>query len=96
MSTYNGEYGGRVVRRFQGEGGKPYIVGAELSAEEVSNWPIGNRKALHSTHKVEWYGPPRDVEIKQESKPSKKVVDIIETKAVKTSSRTNRTPRKGN
>ena len=89
--TYYGEYGGRVLRAFKGE--TPFIVGAELSAEEVMNWPISNRKALHSTHKVEWYGPPRDSK-EPVQRPAPKKADEPKTPAVKSSGSTKANPRR--
>ena len=71
MLKYTGEYGGRVLRAFKGD--KPYTRDAHLEAEEVMEWPIKNRLALHTAGKVEWYGPPVDeVEIPQKPAPSRK------------------------
>lgn len=77
---YFGEYGGRCLRKFSG-GGKTFIPGAELSAEEVESWPIANRRALFNTHKVEWYGQPienskKEVEEVKEKRETKKKDDV--------------------
>jgi hypothetical protein len=93
-----GEYGGRVLRSFKAD--VPYIEGAEITAEAAMKWPLGNRRALHELHKVEWYGPPEDAKkrtvaadeaVKTKApvipKEEKKVTEP-KTPAVKKSSRT--------
>jgi hypothetical protein len=93
--AYYGEFGGRVLRKFQGPNGIEWIVGAHIPEEVAEEWPIANRKALFSTHKVEWYGPPvKEKEIKQRPAPAKvKKEDKIPI--VKTANRTNRTSKRG-
>lgn len=79
MSHSNGEYGGRVLRGFKGDGTQ-FIQGAILTPDMVAHWPVGNRRALHKDGKVDWFGPPsedeqevrdagKEVEEKKETKP---------------------------
>lgn len=53
-----GKYGGRVLRALKAD--VPFIVDAEITAEQAEKWPVANRKALFESGKVEWYGPPED------------------------------------
>jgi hypothetical protein len=62
MSEHSGEYGGVVKREIKNAGGKKYIVGAVLTPEEVANWPLANRIALHQSGYIDWYGPPASAE----------------------------------
>ena len=57
----SGEYGGRVIREFKGDGTK-FVSGAILKPEEVAHWPLNNRIALHKEGKIEWFGPPAEGE----------------------------------
>lgn len=90
--TYLGEYGGRVLRQFKGD--VPWIVGAEIPPEVALQWPIANRKALHATHKVEWWGPPVGEVPKQRPAPKKAAENKLPTESAP--GRTNRTSRRGN
>lgn len=54
---YFGQYGGRVLRPFQGAG-KKFIAGATLTPEDVETWPVANRIALGKNGNIDWYGPP--------------------------------------
>ena len=82
-----GEYGGRVLRKFEG-GGKTWISGATLSPEDVAEWPYANKMALHRVGKVEWFGKPdaeelsargvKDVSKKPESSEPKEPVKAKE------------------
>lgn len=86
--AYYGEYGGRVLRKFNAD--KPYIVGAEITAEEAESWPVANRKALFNTHKVEWYGPSAD-----DKKAAVKSAASPELPGAESAVRTNRTRKRG-
>ena len=93
---YLGEFGGRVLRKFQGPNGLSWIVGAHIPAEVAEEWPIANRKALFSTHKVEWYSPPvEEKEIKQKPAPAKVAKKEDKIPVVKATNRTNRTSKRG-
>jgi hypothetical protein len=59
--VHSGEYGGRVIRGFKGDG-LNFIAGAILKPEDVNHWPLGNRIALHASGNIEWYGPPVEAE----------------------------------
>jgi len=81
-----GEYGGRVLRPFKGFG-VAFIAGATLSPETVKNWPLANRRALHETGNIEWYGPPSEAEteVREAGKESKEQkVEKAEVKKAET------------
>lgn len=78
-----GEFGGRVIRKFKGEGGASFIPGATLTPEMVEGWPINNRRALHMTGKVEWFTRPM-----AEEKPVKVPEKQPEKAPVRTTGRT--------
>jgi hypothetical protein len=59
--TYSGEFGGKVLRGFKGDG-KSFIAGATLQPEDVLHWPLANRNALHVEGKIDWFGPPAEEE----------------------------------
>ena len=63
MNTHFGEYGGEVQRLFHG-GGKERKPGDILSADEVADWPLANRKSLQNVGKVAWFAPPSEKEDK--------------------------------
>jgi len=80
-----GEFGGRCLAPFKAD--VPFIVGAEISAEQAMKWPLANRKALFELHKIEWYGPPEDAEKRLHS--AKKATEKkVEAKAEHKSHRT--------
>lgn len=64
MPQYTGEFGGIVKREIKNAGGKKYIAGAVLTPEDVANWPLANRIALHTSGQIDWYGPPSEAETK--------------------------------
>jgi hypothetical protein len=68
----SGEYGGKVIRGFKGDG-LGFIAGAILKPEDVIHWPLSNRIALHANGNVEWYGPPVEAEqvAREAGKPAK-------------------------
>lgn len=72
MSTHSGEYGGKVLREIKNAGGKRFIAGAILTPEDVANWPLANRMALHQSGQVQWFGPPAPAEelARQAGKPA--------------------------
>lgn len=90
---YAGEYGGVVKREIKNANGKKYIVGAILSPEEVAEWPLANRQALHSTGMVDWYGPPAPGE--QAARESGKPAPARKSSASKPASATSPRPRRG-
>lgn len=61
--TNAGEYGGRVLRTFEG-GDKKWIAGAILTPADVASWPYANKLALHNSGKIDWFGPPVEEEAK--------------------------------
>lgn len=87
---YNGEYGGRVLRGFKGDG-TSFISGAIISPEQAEKWPLSNRRALQRTGNIEWFAPPADDEQKArvagKPAPERKKAEPATT-AAKKSSRT--------
>lgn len=66
-----GEYGGRVLRKFNA-GSAQFIPGALLTPEMVEDWPLANRRALHDSGKVDWFHEPSAEEFEARSEGKEK------------------------
>jgi hypothetical protein len=66
-----GEYGGRVLRGFKGDG-IGWIAGAIITPEVASRFPLTNRMALHTQGFVEWFAQPdvKEVEAREAGSPA--------------------------
>lgn len=66
-----GEYGGRVLRGFKGDG-IGWIAGVIITPEVASKFPLTNRMALHTQGLVEWFAKPdaEEVEAREAGSPA--------------------------
>lgn len=61
MANTFGQYGGRVLRPFKGDG-QQFVSGAVLTPEMVESWPVANRVALANCGSILWYDAPDEEE----------------------------------
>lgn len=92
---YYGQFGGRVIRPFKGNGTQ-FIKGAILKPEVTEDWPVANCKALANSGHVEWFSelPEDEKTVRSKKKIVEEVEEVEEVPKVKASRRT--TPKKTN
>ena len=66
-----GEYGGRVLRGFKGDG-IGWVAGGIITPEVANKFPLTNRMAMHTQGLVEWFAKPdtKEVEAREAGSPA--------------------------